>query len=135
MTPLLRPERLRALAQATCIIARRTQYYLGSFASRTYFYQGQQRVFSNLLYLASALAVAGAGCLLAFRHSAIGRQPVMAMSFVLFAFAEALLLIPEQRFAVLFHVVVCTLALCGLAGFCWHAAAKPLPPHANTAED
>jgi hypothetical protein len=96
-----------------CVVTSRVNFYLGSFASKTYLAQAEDRRFSWMFLAMNGVALGGAILFLAVLGARVEATQVVAITFLILSFVQAVLIIPEQRF-----VIVCQSALWifGMAG-------------------
>lgn len=94
-----------------CIVASRVYFYLGSYASKTYMVKADSRVFSKTLLIINILAMVGA--ILCLYQCMPKLKPIayVGVSLSIFSFLQALLIIPEQRFILVFYVVIWVLCV------------------------
>ena len=95
----------KSISGLACLLGARTYFYLGSYAPKTYLFNKNERQYSLTFFLLNILAI-----LLALRllWSRLGEdRPGSIFVFMLAAlcYGEAIVLLPEQRFAVLTQVV------------------------------
>lgn len=117
----------RNVSGAICLIAKRSVFYFGSYSPRTYVgglsqnggEAWEMREWSNGLLFLSALAVLF--FILFFAKlcsvSAGARSGIVATSLPALVVGEGLLVIPEQRFVIVFHVVTWSVFLAFITVF------------------
>ena len=102
------------VAGAICLVIDRVRFYFGSYSPRTYMGDANQhtdipkgkiRVWSSSLLALNAFATVGAAWFFIRKRRTLGEGGFIVTLLLALIFGEGLLIVPEQRFVLVFQVV------------------------------